>query len=64
MRLINYRCDTCGMECEILLNSGEEPKGDGTPCWSGADKNDQGCTGRMKQFNFKNNKHRVRIFDK
>lgn len=53
MKLINYKCPSCASQAEVLFNDTEEiPEKMECPCGT-----------QMDKFNFKNNSHRVHIFD-
>ena len=54
MKLINYKCTNCNHQEEELYRSNEKIKAS-IVC--------QKCGKKMKQFNFKCNTQRVKIFD-
>lgn len=56
-RMVGYRCQACGeMEEELFLDSDEpRPESLERPC--------QSCGGKLVRWDFKNNDHRVYIYD-
>jgi len=55
MKLANFKCEKCEHEVEEIFKDTEEIPDDLGACPE--------CGGILKKWNFKNNKHRVMIFD-
>lgn len=57
MRIVNYRCEDCYHEGEEWFNDTEERP-------DKLAENCPKCGGLMRKWDFKNNEHRVAIFDR